>query len=274
MRPSSGPGPGARRIFIAVDEFPKFVTATVADGLDELRKFGVRFVLAHQHLPQLGPELRGAIMGDAKLKIAFGGLSREDAEVLARELFTGEVRGDRVKHITYQTKFRPLLLPTQIETYTSGETDGNGFTDGFADGSTWGETQTPDDTSRNAISTTHSWSGTSGHSTMRSASWTRSLADAFITEHEEFIEETGRTYWTVEEEWERLVARLMNLDRREAIIKAFNRRPMDIETPDIEHPPAIRMKRRKPRPGQKPPQRTAHKDESASSDPLPEDFRE
>ena len=38
-------------------------------------------------------------------KIYLSGLSRHSAMALARELFSGEVRGNHVKHSTYQTMF-------------------------------------------------------------------------------------------------------------------------------------------------------------------------
>lgn len=268
------PEPARTLSVLAIDEFPQFVSSDLARCLDQFRKFGVHLILAHQRLAQLSDDMQSALNACAKIKVVFGGLSRGDAEVLAPELFSGEVRGDRIKHITYQTKFRPLLLPAEIESYTRGGSEGDAIIDTSGDGSSWGETQTPDDTSRNAISTTHSWSGTSGRSMTHSRSWTRSVANAFVTEHEEFVEETGRTYWTVEEEWEQLTARLMNLDQREAIVKVYNSRAIDIETPDVEHlPPIRRVRKSKPRPQQSSPD-SAVPPEASSSDPLPEDFHE
>ena len=270
---------------VAIDEFPKFVTATVADSLDELRKFGVHLILAHQHLSQLTPELQGALMGDAKIKVVFGGLSRDDAEILARELFTGEVRGDHIKHITRQTKHRPVLTERDVETYSESSTDGDSRSDGWSDGSTWGEqnassqSQT-DEAVTNALSSGSSFgtssgrSGASGYSHSGTSGFSRS--SQFVTEHEEFREESGRQYWPLEEQWEKLIARLMNLDRREAIVKAFNRGAFDIETPDVQNLPVLRMK---PRPRLKPRRETlclppAVQNQSAASDGLPEDFRE
>lgn len=270
---------------VAIDEFPKFVTATIAESLDELRKFGVHLILAHQHLSQLTPELQGALMGDAKIKVVFGGLSRDDAEILARELFTGEVRGDRIKHITRQTKYRPIPTERDVETYSESSTDSDSRSDGWSGGSTWGEqngssSSQTDETVSNALSSGSSFgtssasSGTSGSSHSRTNGFSRSRQ--FVTEHEEFREESGRQYWPLEEQWEKLIARLMNLDRREAIVKVFNRRAINIETPDVQNLPALRMK---PRPRLKPRRETlclpsADHDQSAVSDGLPEDFRE
>jgi hypothetical protein len=43
-----------------------------------------------------------------------------------------------------------------------------------------------------------------------------------VTRHEEFREETSRTFWSLEEEWEQLVARVHQLPRREALVRVYN----------------------------------------------------
>jgi len=50
----------------------------------ELRKYGVGLNLAHQHLHQLEPEVRHALLGNAGTLIAFR-VGPEGAGVLARE---------------------------------------------------------------------------------------------------------------------------------------------------------------------------------------------
>lgn len=278
---------------VAIDEFPKFVTATIAESLDELRKFGVRLILAHQHLSQLTPELRGAVLGDAKIKVVLGGLSREDAEILARELFTGEVRGDRIKHIARQTKFRPVLEERQVEGWSETGSESDSESDGWSDSSSYGTTASDGNSTSERLSdnetdatVTHAFSSgsSSASASARSGAWTRgtsrargySRSSTFVTNHEEFREETGRQYWPLEEQWETLIARLMNLDRREAIVKVFNRRAIDIETPEIRKIPALPMpRRRKPKVW---PQRShepsAPEDDVAPPSGLPEDFYE
>ena len=50
----------------------------------ELRKYGVGLTLAHQHLHQLEPELRHAVLGNAGTLLSFR-VGAEDAPYLARE---------------------------------------------------------------------------------------------------------------------------------------------------------------------------------------------
>jgi len=77
--------PEGRRPFCAyVDEFPTFTTLSFANLMADLRKYGLSLVLAHQHLGQLAPEVRQAVLGNAGTVVAFR-IGPEDAAALARE---------------------------------------------------------------------------------------------------------------------------------------------------------------------------------------------
>lgn len=69
---------------IYLDEFHSFTTLSLATLAAELRKFGIGLVLAHQHLHQLEPEVRHAVLGNAGTMISFR-TGAEDASYLARE---------------------------------------------------------------------------------------------------------------------------------------------------------------------------------------------
>ncbi|MGZ5920057.1 MAG: hypothetical protein ACXWJV_09695, partial [Hyphomicrobium sp.] len=67
--------------------------------------------------------------------LASGSLgNRPDAEVLARALFTGEVDGKRVKHITYQTKFRPTLVEREVDSFSESSGEGDSDSDAWSSG--------------------------------------------------------------------------------------------------------------------------------------------
>jgi TraM recognition site of TraD and TraG len=236
----------------AIDEFPQFVTTDLARSLDQFRKFGVHLMLAHQRLDQLPEDLRSAILTCAKIKFVFGGLYHEDAGVLARELFPGEVRGDRVKHISYRTGFRPILTKTTLQHESEGEGEGENEGEGWTDisivntGTSNGVTDS-DGTVVNTVTTTHSFGNSSGPSRSRSGSRnhirTRGVSEAFVTEFQEFIEESGRQFWSCSDQWEMLTARTMNLDKREALVKIYNEPALDIRTPDVEIHPVFRRRK-------------------------------
>lgn len=70
--------------FVYIDEFQTFTTVMLANMMSELRKFGVGLVLANQHLAQVGPDIRSAVLGNTGTLVAFR-VGAEDAPMLARE---------------------------------------------------------------------------------------------------------------------------------------------------------------------------------------------
>jgi DNA helicase HerA-like ATPase len=69
---------------IFIDEFQSFTTLSVANMVSELRKFHVGLVLAHQHLHQLEPDVRHAVLGNVGTLLSFR-LGPEDAQMIGRE---------------------------------------------------------------------------------------------------------------------------------------------------------------------------------------------
>ncbi len=73
-----------RPFFVYIDEFQTFTTLMLANMLPELRKYGVGLTLANQHLHQLEPDIRSAVLGNAGTLVSFR-VGAEDAPYLARE---------------------------------------------------------------------------------------------------------------------------------------------------------------------------------------------
>ena len=69
---------------IVIDEFQSFATLSVANIVSELRKYHVGLVLSHQHLFQLEPEVKHAVLGNVGTLISFR-LGPEDAQMITRE---------------------------------------------------------------------------------------------------------------------------------------------------------------------------------------------
>lgn len=84
MSRSDAPEAARRAFFVYIDEFQSFTTLSVANMISELRKFGVALTLAHQHLQQLEPDVRHAVLGNAGTLIAFR-LGVEDAALIGKE---------------------------------------------------------------------------------------------------------------------------------------------------------------------------------------------
>jgi hypothetical protein len=82
---SRADGKARRPFFVYVDEFQSFTTLMISNMLPELRQYGVGMTLANQHLHQVEPDIRSAVLGNAGTLICFR-VGAEDAPYLAREL--------------------------------------------------------------------------------------------------------------------------------------------------------------------------------------------
>ena len=70
--------------FVYLDEFHSFTTLMLANMMSELRKYGVGLTLANQHMHQLAPDIRHAVLGNAGTLISFR-VGPDDASILAKE---------------------------------------------------------------------------------------------------------------------------------------------------------------------------------------------
>ncbi len=104
---------GKRRPFyLFLDEFQDFcanegAAKTLAQILSECRKFGLYLHLAHQTLGQIQQRMSSAL-GNVGIKIVFS-VDREDAEVMARKLFS--VDTEAIKHDAQTETQHPLYSP-------------------------------------------------------------------------------------------------------------------------------------------------------------------
>jgi hypothetical protein len=84
----------APRVFFAIDEVFDYMTPDLARSFDRLRKRNIQLCVALQRLGQLEKDedkvgIRNAVITNTALRICFGGLEPDDAEYMARLLFTG-----------------------------------------------------------------------------------------------------------------------------------------------------------------------------------------
>ena len=66
-----------------IDEFADFATATFTKTLSQCRKYGLRFVLAHQYIQQMPHEVRSSVFGNIPNFIMFR-VGHEDTDILER----------------------------------------------------------------------------------------------------------------------------------------------------------------------------------------------
>jgi hypothetical protein len=81
---SAVPANRRRPVFIYVDEFQDYLNLPVdlADALGQARGLSIGVTLAHQHLQQLDPAMRSAVLANARSRLCFQ-LASEDARVMA-----------------------------------------------------------------------------------------------------------------------------------------------------------------------------------------------
>ncbi len=97
-----------RPYFIYIDEFQSFTTRSVASMISELRKFGIGLVLAHQHLQQLDPDVRHAVLGNVGTVVTFR-LGPEDAQCFAREFAPVFAAADLMNLAHYDIYLRLMI---------------------------------------------------------------------------------------------------------------------------------------------------------------------
>jgi Type IV secretion-system coupling protein DNA-binding domain len=94
--------------YLYLDEFQSFTTESVASMVSELRKYKVALTLAHQHLEQLEPAVRHAVLGNAGTVITFR-LGAEDAALFSKEFAHVFSPDDFVTLPNYHTYIRLMI---------------------------------------------------------------------------------------------------------------------------------------------------------------------
>ena len=203
-----------RPFYFYLDEFGQFVSDDIARALQALRKFRVSLILTHQELEQLRDESRkvySAVISEPQVRISFR-ISREDAEILAKEMFTGQIRGDKEKRRIEQTKFRPVESTRVIDT----------------DSDSWGEaeSETVQGTSLGITKGTgYTYGG--GH--------TRTVTPFY--EQHPFREVSSIEDYSIEEIVEKYIAWIKAQPDRHAQVKIGQNPPVPIVTPLVESKP-------------------------------------
>ncbi len=121
-RKKDASGASPRPFYLYLDEFANFVSMDIADMLDQVRKYGLFMVLAHQRFGQLDENLVDAVLTNCGIKAVFGGLSVPNARRMAEELFIGQLDPLRIKVAIYQTKFWPTYARDKVYSKGSSHT--------------------------------------------------------------------------------------------------------------------------------------------------------
>lgn len=234
---------GSRPFYLYIDECARFINEDIARILDEGRKFGLHLILAHQHLAQLkkaGEDVYQSVMTDAKTKVIFGGLSAEDARILAEQVFLGELDLEQPKVILN----KPVVvghIRVWLNNYSQShsQSEGGGRGSSQASGSsTMSSLATTYDSEGNIASTitgkgmgsssdrayNESWNWSNFWSTSEGAS------EALMPE----LEERPTQVYSLEEQIYKAMALMVNQPMRHAIIKLPKRETQMAAAPFVQ----------------------------------------
>lgn len=222
--------PQSRPFYLYIDECSLFVNEDIARILNETRKFGLHAILAHQHLSQLkraGETLYSSVMTNAQTKVVFGGLSAEDAEVMARTVFMGEYKLDEAKY-----RYDTYAVTGYVRTWLQNRSSSTGSFSGVSSGlSASGGTSQADCIGAPVVtSESHGRSESRNSGISESESWGQSEAFEPTIRRQTI---PGALY-SLEEQIYRSMAIMVNQQTREAIVKLPLERSRRIMTPEVE----------------------------------------
>lgn len=234
--------------YLYMDEFQNFVSLDIADMLDQVRKFGLFQVLAHQRFGQLDENITEAVLVNAKIKAVFGGLTTASAKLMAEELFIGQLDPKKIKVAIYQTKFWPQYKRDKVysQSHSSSSTHAttNSEISGMGAASSSGESFTAADWSSFPSSVGTSF--TSGDSSMsasgssdmhaESEGSSESVADIPILIPVPFQELSSVQYYAPEEQLLELTAALKEQYQRHAFIKIQQQETQPMLVPFVDTP--------------------------------------
>ncbi|HLV88701.1 MAG TPA: hypothetical protein VKV39_17075 [Candidatus Sulfotelmatobacter sp.] len=231
--------------YLYMDEFQSFVSRDISGMLDQVRKFGLYVVLAHQRFSQLDQDVVEAALTNCAVKAVFGGLSVPDARRMAEEMFIGDLDPTRIKVAIRQTKFWPQYSRDKVYSKGSSRTSTEGVTHQSAHGSFSsagsGEMFQPGDWFGPRHSTGFSASTSRGNnsmsgdatSTAHTSGETESVADIPILLPVPFRELSSLQFYTPEEQLLALTAALKEQFQRHCFIKLKDQRTQPMLVPFV-----------------------------------------
>jgi hypothetical protein len=256
--------------YLYTDEFQNFVSIDLADMLDEVRKFGLFLVMAHQRILQIDENMLEAVLTNAKIKAVFGGLSANAARLMAENLFIGKLDAKKIKTAIYQTKFFPKYSRDKVYGTSSSQGTSEGSstghststsvssststisttsnsqsfapqTDGYFTPEMWFSGSSPTGTTEGrsegiSTSESHSRGETDSYSQSQSTSFSEgeSVADIPIFVPVPFQELSSLQYYTHEEQLTEMTAALMEQFGRHCFIKIHQQETQPMLVPFVE----------------------------------------
>lgn len=220
-----------------IDEFQRFVhTPDIGDMLDQVRKFGLHLILAHQRFGQIEKEeadVVEAVLTNAKIKAVFGGLTRPNAKRMVEEMFVNQLDLKEIKKAIYQTKFWPRYARDKIYGESYSQTKGESSSEAMSVGSssTWVDGEGWFDV---PIMTSATESQVSVSGEMEAETHGKTVVDIPIFIPVPFKELSSKEYWSLEEQIWRTTDALKEQFQRHCFIKILNKKTQPMLVPFVK----------------------------------------
>jgi len=237
----SRPKPPKAPYFLLIDEVPRFLTPDIKDILDRGAGKGLHLGVFHQHLTQFkaqDPWTFESVMTNAKVKLVFGGLTKEDALLMVDEIFANQIQYDEVKFTIEQTKFWPVYGRDTVSMSSRGGARGSA-TSTLAGVSAGQAITTFPDTDGfynipGPITDTTGASQAEGRSQSEAAMWSDGEADIPIFYPVPFKEVSSIETYTLEEQRNRLADCLKEQYQRHYFVKRPGQKTVAAVTPFVK----------------------------------------
>lgn len=237
-----------RRPFtLYIDECYNYLTADVERMLDQTRKFGLHVVLSHHRLGQLrarSEAIFNGVMAGGQTKIVFGGLTDEDADIMAREVMRTSINLERPKHVLD----KPVVVdevPFWLESSSWSTSESTTLTEG--ESSSWGSVASGSDGLSQSFdrqgvelgsvgSWGASWTESNGHGSASSVGKTAgsSQSRGFSQTLKPVRQMMPTSVYSLEEEFHLATVKLRELPRGAAIVKRPGKFPVRVRTEIIK----------------------------------------
>jgi hypothetical protein len=222
-------------LYLVIDEFQNFLSPRTANIIDQCRKFGLHMVLSHQRLEQLlekSKNIYSAVKDGARNKIIFA-VSYDDAEILVKDVFAGEVDLKEIKNEIYRTTVLNYREETRIvesiaSTYGHGSSQAEASGGGDVRSKSQLSTQMmtpglfPDTTgisqaSGDFTSAVSSWQKVSGFSDFDAESVSKATVPVFIPELG--LEKASQEFYDLHQQFYKKAVGLVTQANQHAVIK-------------------------------------------------------
>lgn len=235
---------GSRSFYLYVDECSRFVSEDIQRILDEGRQFGLHLILAHQHLAQLqkaGDAVYHAVMTDARTKVVFGGLSPDDAKVMAETVYMGELDFEEAKRSLNKpvvVGHRREIMESATVTESTTWSRSRSTTEGYTRGTSASRTTAADFPLRREVSRVegenrgYSATASSGESVRGGQSRSRGWSETMVP----ILEELPTSVFSLEEQLHKAAAGIRDLRSQRAIVKIPEPPSVTVKVATVEAP--------------------------------------